>query len=77
MKALYTHKQKVTVSTPTGKQTLTVAHHYEHSAPLLTSSRRAFYLAQNGGRPLTVRQERAIRKAGKRSVRRAADLLAR
>jgi len=68
MKGLYQHKQTVTTVTPTGPVTLVVEHHYEHSAPLSIAIRRAFYYAQNGGHPLTARQERAIRKAEKRDL---------
>lgn len=68
MKALIEFQQKVTVTTTTGKQTFKVHHRYEGAAPMSNSRRASAYRAQNGSRKLTVRQERAIRKAERRAL---------
>jgi len=72
MKAHVSYKQFVTVTTTAGRKTITVNHRFEQVQPMSQAGRRANYCAQNGGHPLTVRQERAIRKAEKRSMTRLA-----
>lgn len=73
MRARYQHQQK----TPTG---LTVLHDYEHSAPMTEWQREEAYYRQNRAtratQRLTLRQERAFRKAHRRAVARASALLA-
>jgi peptide deformylase len=75
MKSTYNHQQTVTAMTAMGPVTTTVQHKYEHSAPMLYADRDDAYYRQNGRRPLTVRQERQLRKTLNRSIVRAVVLL--
>lgn len=68
MKALFNFRQSVTITTTTGKQTITVHHRYEGAAPMDNGRRASAYHAQNGSQKLTVRQSRAIRKAERRAL---------
>jgi hypothetical protein len=53
-------------ATPVG----TVGHVQQQVLPMLRADRIAAYVAQNAGRALTVRQERAVRRADKRAISR-------
>jgi hypothetical protein len=50
-------------------------HRYQGAVPMLGRVKRAIYYAQNGGRPLTVAQERQLRKTANRMVARESDPL--
>lgn len=67
MKGQYDYTQKV----PRGHY----RHRYVGGVPMPDSTRQAIYLAQNRGRPLTVAQERQLRKTGIRADLAASRLL--
>lgn len=50
-------------------------HRYRGAVPMTNTMRRAIYLAQNGGHRLTVAQERQLRRASNRDIKRASEAL--